>query len=146
VYWRPAEEELTWQLYHELDVLQKKLLERARGKKKEMADMRNVERVWEFFQHPARFLVELVVRAVLPRTLSCLEHVLLRQAVDKLDVFWLLLRPVFVLLHLLHAVAAAVACSLSVDKLDVFWLLLRPYICTGASGDLYVLVPQAIYM
>jgi hypothetical protein len=92
VYWRPAEEELTWQLYHELDMLQERLLERARAKKKEMANMRNVERVWEFFQHPARFFVELLVRAVMPRTMSCLEHVQLRQAVDKLDVFWLLLR------------------------------------------------------
>ena len=92
MYWRPAEEELTWQLYHEVDVLQERLLERARAKKKEMANMRNVERVWEFFQHPARFFVELLVRAVMPRTMSCLEHVQLRQAVDKLDVFWLLLR------------------------------------------------------
>jgi hypothetical protein len=57
-----------------------------------MANMRNVERVWEFFQHPARFFVELLVRAVMPWTMSCLEHVQLRQAVDKLDVFWLFLR------------------------------------------------------
>ncbi len=114
-------------------MLQEKLLERARAKKQEMANMRNVERVWEFFQHPAHFFVELVVRALLPRTLSCLEHVQLRQAVDKLDVFWLLLRRYI-------CMCGDICTSVCVIKVLAYAALSYGTSSGSSSGDIYVCV------
>jgi hypothetical protein len=79
--------ELRWQLYHEVSELQLELLKFARKKAEDCLRQGTWGKVKGWLADLS-CLAEAIAHRFWPEIVSCNEHEQLRQAVDKLDLFW----------------------------------------------------------